>query len=208
MMKQVFEEPEQQKLPAQVSTTPPAQTAVTPKEFAEAVASIENQRAAKSQTTETVNVGDAIQQLGLSVRADEVLSVIEYRRAEELRRIQQLASRRRRVVNVIGKTVLALSLLLNVYLLSPLHGSAPPAAAGVTVVQGGTLHSISGQSGTVHFPQPYRYAPNVEILDEGQFGKTRVTHITNSDFTWENTSTDPTDIFNNADMPWKAEGVR
>src|ERR1051326_3668102 len=140
MMKQVFEESEQQK--------PSAQASVTPKEFAEAVAAIENRRATQAQTSESVSVGDAIQQLGLTVSAEEVLAVIEHRRAEEMRRIQQSASWRRRVVSVIGRTVFALSLFLNIYLLSPLHGTTPPVGMDATFVETGTLRSIAGQSGT------------------------------------------------------------
>jgi len=102
MLNQTFEEAPQNS---------PAQATVTPKEFAEAVAVIENRKAGQALSTESVNVGDAIQQLGLTVSAEEVLTLVEHRRSEQEHILQHIKSRRRRVVSVLGRVAFALSLI-------------------------------------------------------------------------------------------------
>jgi len=194
-MRQEFEE--------ELERKPAEKVGVTPKEFAEAVADIENRRAANSGQNEEICIGDAIQQLGLSVSPDEVVSVIQQRKAEEAKRAAYALSKKRKALRILGHTVLGLSLALNIFLLSPLHSGSAPGGDGL-LEQHGELQSISGKTGTVNFPQPYSRTPNIELTNG--MAKTRIISASPTQFMWENTG--PDDIINNTNIPWSAHGVR
>ena len=82
-----------------------------------------------------------------------------------------------------------------------------PANGGDEAVfyQTGRFRTISGETGAVQFPIPYRLAPNLELNLVGP-SKTLVTETTPEGFRWKNIGSD--DIFNNAEATWHAKGIR
>jgi hypothetical protein len=83
---------------------------------------------------------------------------------------------------------------------------APPSSLPPQVFeQKGPFRTVHGQQGVVHFPIPYRQAPNVTLKMSG-WNKTIVTECTPAGFKWKNTGGD--DQFNNESAEWIAKGVR
>lgn len=70
--------------------------------------------------------------------------------------------------------------------------------------QSGSFQTVAGQEGVVHFPRPYRQAPNVEL--EMGANKTVITECTPISFRWKNAGKD--DIYNNAKVNWVARGLK
>ncbi len=133
MLKQELESVQSQPLP------------ISPREFAEAVAEIENKQSADQINPSHLNIDDAIKQLGINVKADEVLTVIQTRRATQIKASQQAALTRRKRIRAIVATILGLSLLSNLILLHSLNTSvfvSGPAA------QRGIMHTLAGKQGT------------------------------------------------------------
>ncbi len=188
----------QQLVPEETTTS----LRVTPKEFAEAVADIE-MRGDQKNSGEHVSIPEAITNLGLDVNPEDVIAVIQSRRAAEGRlrdaAVQKKIQRRKRLITA----ALGLSLFFNLALIARI--STISSGGGVETNESGMTHIIAGKTGTVHFSHPFKYAPNVELIGAGM-AKTRITDIQMDGFTWANTG--PDDAVNTGEEAWTAKGVR
>jgi hypothetical protein len=77
------------------------------------------------------------------------------------------------------------------------------------VPQEGIFNTVAGQEAEVHFPSPYRTAPNVELETGGGFSQAYmqviIVETTPTGFKWKNVGKDATK--DSGHVKWKAKGV-
>ncbi len=124
-------------------------TTISPREFAEAVAHIENSRS--DLHDQHIEVEDAIQQLGIDVRPEEVLVLVRARRAEQERAVQRARELKRKVVQTSVGVVLCLSLAANFLLLRSmrLRSELPVETTTSWLSPAGSAETISAESPAV-----------------------------------------------------------
>lgn len=180
---------------------PAAQVRVSAKDLAEAVAAVESRNDLSGKHTDTISLGDAVDQLGLTVSAEELLAEIKAKQIqqEKLASERRVRSRKRLFTSLIA--LLVLSIFANIYLLST-WAPATPTLAGQVYMETGNFHTVQGQEGDVTFPEPYRRPPNVELTTSSN---TIVTNTTTNGFHWKNPGGS---AFDNVDVTWTARGLK
>lgn len=116
-------------------SVPAANVRVTAEELTQALTAVEAKSEERSrQLADTISLGDAVQQLGLQVSAEELLAEITAQRARQLR---PRKAARRLVIRRNAATAIAVGLLMLAFLLilktmprtAPVFPIPPPAQA-------------------------------------------------------------------------------
>jgi hypothetical protein len=111
-----------------------AQARVTAQEFAQAMAALESRNPTTTSDTDTLPIGEALQQLGLAARAEDVLAEVSTQREQRARREQERRSRGRQNRALAWSAAGAATLLgLGALALVP-HTAPPPAHIEVPAV--------------------------------------------------------------------------
>ena len=178
---------------------------VTAKELVSAAAAVEARRDA-GHRKDTIAIGDAIAQLGLSVTPEELAREVELQKQQREAAERLGRYRKGRWTRRLFGAALVLSLALNVKLLT--SPPTPPTNHPPVEIfeQSGRFNAISGKDGLVRFPVPYSAVPNLELSLSPTFNKTVVTETMSWGFRWRNNGKD--DLFNNSSISWKSRGRR